>query len=69
MDNHEQDMRIVYGSFLHNIVDKIAEDEVLYDLHILNKESLRNVVRSLGSLLTSSDSVLKILRYFNRLIL
>ena len=65
MDNHEQDMRIVYGSFLHKIVDKIAEDEVLYDLHILNKESLRNVVRSLGSLLTSSDSVFKILKYFN----
>lgn len=31
MDNHEQDMRIVYSDFLHNIIDRLAQDEVLYD--------------------------------------
>jgi hypothetical protein len=65
MDNHEQDMRIVYSDFIHSIIDRIAEDEILYNQGIINRDSLRNVVRSMGSLLTSSDSVVKILRYFN----
>lgn len=66
MDNHEQDMRIVYGDFLHSIIDRIADDDVLFNPIIINRDSLRNVVRSLGSLLIHSDSVIKILKHFNQ---
>lgn len=62
-------MRIVFSNFLHNIIDKIAQDEVLFDEKYLNRDSLKNVVRSMGSLLISSESVLKILKYFNQSIL
>lgn len=69
MDNHEQDMRIVYSDFLHSILDRIADDEVLLNPTVINRESLRNVVRSLGSLLTLSDSVIRILQHFNKTLL
>lgn len=62
-------MRIVFSNFLHNIIDKIAQDEVLFNKNYLNRDSLKNVVRSMGSLLISSESVLKILKYFNQSIL
>lgn len=54
IENHEQDMRIVYSNFLHSIINKIAKDGILKDPLIINRGSLRNVVRSIGSLLTSS---------------
>jgi hypothetical protein len=69
MDNHEQDMRIVYSDFLHSILDRIADDDVLLNPTVINRESLRNVVRSLGSLLTLSDSVIRILQHFNKTLL
>jgi len=62
-------MRIVLAIFLHNIIDKIAQDEVLFNEKYLNRDSLKNVVRSMGSLLISSESVLKILKHFNQSIL
>lgn len=62
-------MRIVYSDYLHSILDRIADDEVLLNPTIINRESLRNIVRSLGSLLTLSDSVIKILQHFNRTLL
>jgi len=62
-------MRIVFSNFLHNIIDKIAQDEVLFNEKYLNRDSLKNVVRSMGSLLISSESVLKILKHFNQSIL
>jgi len=59
----------VYSDYLHSILDRIADDEVLLNPTIINRESLRNIVRSLGSLLTLSDSVIKILQHFNRTLL
>lgn len=62
-------MRIVYSDFLHSILDRIADDDVLLNPTVINRESLRNVVRSLGSLLTLSDSVIRILQHFNKTLL